>query len=229
MLGGMNTGSSKRAAARAALELLPDAGVLGLGSGSTARYFVEGVAELVREGRRFVGVATSKATRALAEQLGIPLLDDAGPWDILVCVDGADEVSPTLDLIKGGGGAHVREKIVNLASRRNLIVVDESKLVTTLGEHRPVPIEVLPFGHQQTARRLEAHGTVALRMAGSAPLISDAGNYIYDLATGPIADPPGLDRALGTIPGVVGTGLFCGRAHLVLVAGAAGVTKLQRG
>jgi ribose 5-phosphate isomerase A len=112
----MSNDEAKRRAARAALELLPESGVIGLGTGSTTHFFIEGVGELVRAGRRLVGLPTSKQSRALATQCGIPLLDDAGPWQIDLCVDGADEVSDTLDLIKGGGAAHTREKIVNFAS-----------------------------------------------------------------------------------------------------------------
>ncbi|HYO96246.1 MAG TPA: ribose-5-phosphate isomerase A, partial [Polyangiaceae bacterium] len=111
---------NKRLAARAALELLPEAGVIGLGTGSTTRYFIEGIAELQRAGRAYVGVPTSELSRSFAQILGMALLDDAGPWDIALCVDGADEVSAGLDLIKGGGGAHAREKIVNFASRLNV-------------------------------------------------------------------------------------------------------------
>src|ERR1041384_5629890 len=125
----MSSDHMKRQAAHAALAHLPEAGVLGLGTGSTTRWFIEAVGELVRSGRRFSAVPTSTASRRLAEQLGIPLLADHDAWQIDVCVDGADEVSEALDLIKGGGGAHTREKIVNYASRRNVIIVDESKLV----------------------------------------------------------------------------------------------------
>lgn len=218
----------KRQAAHAALELLPKEGLIGLGSGSTAHYFIEGVAERVRAGHAYVGVPTSERSRQLAEQLGIPLLSDEGPWDILVCVDGADEVSRDFDLIKGGGGAHAREKIVNFAARRNLIVVDESKLSTHLGERFAVPVEVLPFGHLQTLERLRAHGSPTLRLAGGAPYRTDSGNFIYDLQTGPIAAPAELDVELKGIPGVVETGLFCGRADVVLVARANGVEELRR-
>jgi len=132
---------AKRAAARAAIGELPEHGLVGLGSGSTSRIFVEELAPHVRAGRKLVGVPTSESTRALAAGLGIPLLGDEGPWDIDVNVDGADEVSATLDLIKGGGAAHAREKIVNYAARRNVIIVDESKLSSRLGEKWPVPVE----------------------------------------------------------------------------------------
>ncbi|HET9953065.1 MAG TPA: ribose-5-phosphate isomerase RpiA, partial [Polyangiaceae bacterium] len=224
----MNAEQQKRHAARTALEFLPDAGILGLGTGSTTRYFIEGVSELVKNGRDYSGVPTSEQSRLLASSLGIPLLGDDGPWDVLLCVDGADEVSEELDLIKGGGGAHTREKIVNFASRRNVIVVDESKLSRRLGERRGVPVEVLPFAHHETAHLIGAYGTAVLRYQGSGPLRTDSGNLIYDLECGPISDPRSLDMALKTIPGVVETGLFCGRADAVIVARTSGIEVLKR-
>jgi ribose 5-phosphate isomerase A len=224
----MSSDEMKRQAALAALSLLPEAGVLGLGTGSTTRWFIEAVGELVRRGRRFSAVPTSKASRLLAEQCGIPLLDDAGPWKIDICVDGADEVSRSLDLIKGGGGAHTREKIVNHAAQKNVIIVDDSKLVERLGEKRKVPLELLPFGFRTSLDALRAHGEPELRGSPGAPFMTDSGNYIVDLATGPIANPGELDQALRGFPGVVETGLFVGRADVVIVAAASGVTQLRR-
>jgi ribose 5-phosphate isomerase A len=225
---------AKRAAARAALGELPEAGIVGLGTGSTSRIFVEELAPRVRAGRKLVGVPTSESTRALAESLGIPLLGDEGPWAIDVNVDGADEVSAGLDLIKGGGGAHAREKIVNYAARRNVVIVDGSKLSARLGEKWPVPVEVLPFAHGETRAHLGRLGEPVLRHKDGAPWRTDAGNLIYDLRVAPIDDPAALDRALRGIPGVVETGLFVGRADVVLVAeagdgGSAGaVRRLER-
>lgn len=224
----MNFEELKRRAAHEAVELLPESGVLGLGSGSTARYFIEAVAQLVRVGRAFSGVPTSEESRALAERLGIPLLQDDGPWDIQLCVDGADEVSQELDLIKGGGGAHTREKLVNFASQLNVIVVDESKLSNKLGQRCAVPVEVLCFAHRETAYLLSAHGKPTLRLAGSEPFRTDSGNYIYDVHAGAVSDPADLEIALKTIPGVVETGLFCARADLVIVAGESGIRELRR-
>ena len=211
----------KRAAARAALAELPDAGVIGLGTGSTTRLFVEEVGALVRAGRKLVGVPTSAATRAQAEQLGIPLLSDDGPWPIDVTIDGADEVDPRLDLIKGGGGALTREKIVNYASARNVIIVDESKLSPRLGTRYALPLEVLPFAHLATARHLALYGEPTLRATRT-----DSGNLIYDLAVAPISDALALDRALHALPGVVETGLFLGRADVLFVASPTGVRRL---
>jgi ribose 5-phosphate isomerase A len=218
----------KRTAARAALSELPREGVIGLGSGSTAHLFVEELAVLVAQGLRIVGVPTSEATRTQAVRLGIPLLEDDGPWVIDVNVDGADEISVTLDLIKGGGGAHAREKIVNYAAKRNVIIADVSKMSTRLGERSALPVEVLPFAHKTTRDHLVRLGAPRLRMAGDVPLRTDAGNFIYDLVTGPIADAQSLDHALRAIPGIVETGLFIGRADVVIVADANGARRLER-
>jgi len=217
----------KREAAREALALLPERGVVGLGSGSTAELFIEEVGRLVASGREIVGVPTSDASRRQAAELGIPLLDDGGPWEIDVCVDGADEVSDTLDLIKGGGGCHSREKIVNHAARTNVIVVDESKLSRRLGEKWSVPVEVLRFGLESTRQWLERHGRVNLREHAGRPFVTDSGNYVFDVRAGAIDDPRALDLALRSIPGVVETGLFIGRADVVVVAGANGVRQLR--
>lgn len=220
---------AKKAAARAALRFVPESGVVGLGTGSTATHFIDGVAELIREGRKLTAVPTSEQSRAQAERLGIPLAPADGPWDIAVSVDGADEVSDELDLIKGGGGAQTREKIVNEASRLNVIVVDESKLSPRLGVKWPVPVEVLAFAHLATRAALEKIGRVSLRERNGAPWLTDAGNYLYDLHVGEIPSPAELDVRIRALPGVVETGLFCGRADVVLVAGASGVRELRRG
>lgn len=219
---------AKRQAADAALALVPRKGVIGLGSGSTANLFIEGVARLVRDGYELRGVATSERSRRLAESLGIEVAADSGPWAIDVCVDGADEVSRSLDLIKGGGGCHSREKIVNFAARQNVIIVDESKLSAHLGERWPVPVEVLAFGIGSTRERLARHGRVTLRESEGRPFVTDAGNHILDVHAGIIESPAELDGALRAIPGVVETGLFVGRADVVIVAGAGGVRTLRR-
>lgn len=218
---------AKRLAAERAATLLPERGVVGLGSGSTAKLFIEAVGRLVAAGRALVGVPTSEESRALAQSLGIPLLDDDGPWSIDVCVDGADEVNDRLDLIKGGGGCQTREKIVNYSSRQNIIVVDASKLSERLGERWAVPVEVLPFGRNSTVAALSHFGNTTLRLRDGVPWKTDAGNFIFDVAVGPIADPAELDRRLRSQPGVVETGLFVGRADLVIVAGEDGVRELR--
>ncbi len=219
---------AKKAAAEAALRFVPESGIVGLGTGSTAKFFIDGVGRLVKEGRQLSAVPTSEQSRLQAESLGIPLAPIDGPWDIAVTVDGADEVSTTLDLIKGGGAAHTREKIVNHASRMNVIVVDASKLSEKLGEKWAVPIEVLSFAPAATARALSAFGTPKRREKNGAPVMTDSGNFVYDLAAGVIDDPAALDQELRAIPGVVETGLFCGRANVVLVAGADGVKELRQ-
>jgi len=218
----------KREAAHAALAELPLDGVIGIGTGSTARLFIAALGERVAAGGRYTCVPTSEASRAQARELGIPLLPDDGPWDIAVTVDGADEVDDALHLIKGGGGAHTREKIVNFSSRRNVIIVDASKLSRRLGERWPVPVEVLPFAHLATRSHLARLGAPTLRLREGAAFRTDAGNLIYDLACGPLADPRGLDAALHAIPGVVETGLFVDRADVVLIAGATGVERRAR-
>jgi ribose 5-phosphate isomerase A len=224
----MSTEPDKKLAAEAALALLPNSGVIGLGTGSTVRYFIEGVAERIRAGQDYQGVPTSQESRRLAASLGIPLLDDDGPWDVLLCVDGADEVSDDLDLIKGGGGAHTRAKIVNFASRKNAIVADDSKLSRHLGERRAVPVEVLPFAHRETHFLLSLHGEPTLRLAGGVPFRTDSGNYVYDLRTGSIHRPAELDADLRAIPGVVGTGLFCGRTDVLFVSRAGEVQRIDK-
>ncbi len=218
---------AKRAAAKAALAEIEGARVVGLGTGTTARLFVEELAARVHEGLSIVGVPTSEATRQQAAALGIPLLGDDGPWSIDVNVDGADEVSAALDLIKGGGGAHAREKIVNFASAKNVIIVDETKMSGRLGERRAVPVEVLPFAHATTRDHLGRLGLPRLRRGeGDRVFRTDAGNFIYDLRTGPIDDAAGLEQAIRLIPGVVEGGLFIGRANVVLVAGEGAVRRL---
>jgi ribose 5-phosphate isomerase A len=225
--------AQKQRAVEAAIEHLPEEGVIGLGSGSTAELFIHCVAKLVRNGRKFRGIATSVRSEQLAKELGIPLLDGSGPWKIDVCVDGADEVSDALDLIKGGGACHLREKIVNASSQVNIIVVDESKRSHKLGERWAVPVEVATFGHLATAQHLSAFGSVMPRRIdrkdpSSPRLVTDSGNYIYDVQTGTIDDPAELDVKMHQIPGVVETGLFVSRTTMVLVAGDHDVRVITR-
>lgn len=219
---------AKRAAARAALAELPEHGVIGLGTGSTTRFFIDAVGEAVKQGHRYTGVPTSEASRKQATELGIPLLSDDGPWEIDVCVDGADEVDDHLDLIKGGGGAQTREKIVNHSAKKNVIIVDATKLSKQLGEKWHVPVEVLPFAHLATKSHLAKLGEPVQRMRDGKPWLTDAGNVIYDVKCGRIADAKALDLAMKDIPGVVETGLFIHRADVVIVAAEEGIKKLVR-
>ena len=220
----------KRAAAARAVALVEDGMRLGLGTGSTAKHFVDLLAERVRGGLRVVGVPTSEATRAQAERLGVPLatLDEQPELDLTV--DGADEFDPALRLIKGGGGALLREKIVASASARMVVITDGSKRVERLGRF-PLPVEVNVFGAETTRRAilrvLEAcgcAGPVALsKKADGHAFVTDGGHVIFDCALGAIPDPEALADALVRIPGVVEHGLFLNMADAVIVAGANGV------
>jgi ribose 5-phosphate isomerase A len=218
---------AKRRAALAALDHLPEQAVLGLGSGSTASVFIDGVAEVMRAGKRFTCVATSEQSRRQALELNIPLLEDNGPWNIDLCVDGADEVSEDLDLIKGGGGCHLREKIVNASSRYNIIIVDESKLSPRLGRRSRIPVEVVVFGHASTAHKLRRYGPVTLREFDGKPWLTDGGNVIYDIAVDAIESPDQLDADIHTIPGVVETGLFVARTDMLIVGTESGVRRVK--
>lgn len=215
--------------ARRALEFVQDGTAIGLGSGRAATAFIHALGERVRAGLRVRGVPTSQGTADLAARLGIPLttLEQAFPLD--VTIDGADEVDPRLNLIKGLGGALVREKIVAASSRRLVILVDAHKLVQTLGEHKVLPVEVVPFGLALVQRRLLELGYPShVRLAEGRPFVTDNGNHILDAAVAAIADPAELDCRLHAIPGVVGTGLFLGMAHTVLVQDGATVQERQR-
>jgi ribose 5-phosphate isomerase A len=215
--------SQKRAAAERALELVRPGMTVGLGTGSTARYFIDGLGRQVREGLRVQGVVTSDESRRLAAAAGIPIVDriDGG---LDLAVDGADEIDPTLNCIKGRGGALLREKIVAHASRRFILIADESKLVGRLGRG-PVPIEVLPFLWEATSRSIESlGGRPALRMAAGEPARTDNGNLVLDTSFG-IVDA-GLGQALHGIPGVIEHGLFLGMAKAAIIASAAGIRIL---
>jgi ribose 5-phosphate isomerase A len=202
-----------------ALELVPDDARIGLGSGRAAQSFIRALGERVRSGaRRVCGVPTSEETAELARKVGIPLvaLGDADALD--VTVDGADEVDPSLNMIKGYGRAMVREKIVAACSRRLLILVGEEKMVPRLGARGKLPVEVLPFALLACQRRLQELGCRPVVWAENGrPLITDNGNNILDCAVEPIPDPALLESGLRAIPGVVGTGLFLGMADVVLV------------
>lgn len=211
-----------------ALEQVRDGMRLGLGSGRAASSFVRALGARVREGLRVRGVPTSEATGHLARELGVPLAGlEEGLLDLTV--DGADEVDPRLDLIKGYGGALVRERIVAAASRRVVILVGREKLVPVLGSRGRLPVEVLPFAAPLTIRELADLGCrPVLRLEGGRPYVTDNGNWIVDCGVRPIEAPAAFARDLRALPGVVDTGLFIGVADLVLVADAAGVQAMRR-
>lgn len=220
----------KRAAAEAAVKLVEDGMVVGLGTGSTAAFAVEALARRHGQGLRFVGIPTSQRTAAQAAAAGIPLTSFAEHRQIDLTIDGADEVERgTLNLIKGLGGALLREKIVAAASRRLAIIVDGAKLVDQLGTRAPVPVEVVAFGLEATQVTLEALGANArLRLLPSHdPFVTDSGNHILDCSFGPISDPARLEERIGRIVGVVESGLFISRAGPIFVADATGVHRLD--
>jgi ribose 5-phosphate isomerase A len=213
----------------AAAKLVPDGSLVGLGSGRAALHFVEALAVRVRDGLRVRGVPTSTGTADVAKRGGIPLvtLDDVDSIDLTI--DGADEVDRSLNLIKGLGGALIREKIVATASRRLIIVVGDEKLVPVLGARGVLPVEVVPFAQSFCEKRLKAIGLpTRLRTGPAGPFITDNGNRILDCTVSAIANPSELELTLRAIPGVVGTGLFVGMAESVLVQKADGVHVLSR-
>jgi len=212
----------KQAAARAAAELVESGSIVGLGSGSTATYAIRFLGQRVREGLEIVGIPTSQKTKQLAEQLGIPLstLDEHPQIDI--DIDGADEIDRQLNLIKGGGGALLREKIIASAARRFVVVGDSSKQVAHLGKF-PLPVEVIPFAQSLISKRIAGLGAqVSLRGAGN-PYVTDEGHHILDCTFGEIADPAALAEKLRAIPGVVEHGLFIGMAEMALIGKDRGV------
>ena len=204
---------------------------VGLGTGSTAIHATRRIAQRLQQGelRDIRAIPTSLATEAAARQLGIPLYDFDTIARIDITIDGADEVDPALNLIKGGGGAMLREKIVAQASDRFVIVVDESKLSPQLGSLFAVPVEVTDFGWQAQARCLESLGaSPTLRLDDGVPYRTDQGHRILDCAFGPIGDVVQLDAALNARAGIVEHGLFIGMAHTVVVASAGGIRELRR-
>ncbi|MCI0497300.1 MAG: ribose-5-phosphate isomerase RpiA [Thermoplasmata archaeon] len=220
--------AEKRTVGRRACELVEDGSVIGLGTGSTVFYFIERLGELVADGLEVAGVPTSRATEEVARRQGVPLTTLEEHPRLSLDVDGADEISPSLDLIKGGGGALTREKVVAAASERFVVIAEGSKLVGRLGAF-PLPVEVIPFGWSATARAVEGTGCRAtLRTVDGSPFITDNGNYIIDCEYGVIDDPGPLERELAVVPGVVESGLFVGMATSALVGEGAGVRTLTR-
>ena len=218
----------KEAAARASLRFVKDGQVVGLGTGSTAAYFIQLLGEQVKNGLRIRGIPSSDRSREQAAGLGIPLttLDECQQIDLTV--DGADEVDPQLRVIKGGGGALLREKIVASATTRYVIITDASKRVPVLGKF-PLPVEVIKFARAVVMKKIEALGAkVAVRCgANGKPYLTDENNYILDCRFGQIPDADGLARKLSEMPGVVEHGLFIGMASIVLIANGSQIVELH--
>jgi ribose 5-phosphate isomerase A len=212
--------------AEKALEWVCDGMIVGLGSGRASTAFIEALGRRVAQGLQIRGVPTSEASATVARRGGIPLvtLDEVDAIDLTI--DGADEVDPRGDCIKGYGGALVREKIVAAYSKRLVILIGQEKEVQQLGERGKLPVEVLPFALPLCRRRIAAlHLTSELRLMAGKPLVSDNGNYVLDVTVGPLSDPAGTEQALRAIPGLLGTGLFLGMANTILVERHGSVEK----
>jgi ribose 5-phosphate isomerase A len=223
--------SLKKEASLQALEFVQDGMTLGLGSGSTVKFFIEALGERVQKGLKITGVPTSNETARLASELGIPLLELSAKRKLDLTIDGADQVEvSTLNLIKGLGGALLREKLVAVHSSRMLVIVDESKLVDRLGGKCPVPVEVVPFAWQTTAERLEYLGAEPhLRLASDGQaLITDGGHHILDCHFASIEDAKALAAQLKSVVGVIETGLFIGVASTIIAAKQDGIVRLDR-
>jgi ribose 5-phosphate isomerase A len=230
----MSAEIAKKAAGRAAAGLVTDGMVLGLGTGSTANAFIRALGERVADGLKVTAAPTSVATEALARQCGIVILpfSDVDQFDL--CIDGADEIGPHFSLIKGGGAALLREKIIANAAREMIVIADESKRVPVLGTF-PLPVEVTPFAHELTGRALsralfaagiEAKLTLRRSPSSESPLVTDGGNYIYDAHCGAIPDPEALADRLNAVPGIVEHGLFIGLAGRIILGAPDGTTRL---
>ena len=220
----------KRQVGERAASLVEDGMVVGLGTGSTAAFVIEALGRRWSEGLRFVAIATSERSAAQAAALGIALSGFAAHGEIDLTIDGADEIERgTLNLIKGLGGALLREKIVAAASRRLVIIADDRKMVDHLGEHTPVPVEVTPFGWETAAARLgRIGGRVSPRRDAAGSLfVTDGGNLILDCHFGVIEEPAALEQRIGEIVGVIESGLFIGRAALALVGGVHGIVQYE--
>jgi ribose 5-phosphate isomerase A len=221
--------NEKEAAACASLKFVRDGQIVGLGTGSTAAYAVRALGERVHAGLKIRGIPTSVATQNLAASVGIPLTTLEEFQEIDVTIDGADEVDSRLNLVKGGGGALLREKIMASVSRQVVIIADSSKLVPALGKF-PLPVEVIRFARPVIAKRIAALGaSVSLRKdATGQPFITDEGNHILDCSFGQICDPPALARKLEGMPGIVEHGLFIDMASVVIIAKGTEISELRR-
>lgn len=222
--------SGKKIAAGKAIEYIKDGMTVGLGTGSTAYWAIQGIGEMVKKGLSIRAIATSVQSENLARELNIPIVPFAEIDHLDVTIDGADEVDQQLNLIKGGGGALLREKIVAAATKFYVIIVDESKLVRQLGAF-PLPVEVTPFGWELTERRLRELGcTPRMRVKDGVPFLTDNQHYILDCSFGPIADPAKLHRQVSDITGVMEDGFFIGMANVVISGAPGGEIKiLKRG
>lgn len=225
----MANDQEKEAAARASLRFVKDGQVVGLGTGSTAAYFIQMLGEQVKNGLRIRCIPSSDRSREQAASLGIPLTTLDECQEIDVTVDGADEVDPQLRMIKGGGGALLREKIVASATKQLVIIVDATKRVPVLGKF-PLPVEVIKFAQALVTKKIEGLGAeVGLRQrADGKPYLTDENNYILDCRFGQIRDADGLARRLSDMPGVVEHGLFIGMASIVLIANGSEIVELRR-
>jgi ribose 5-phosphate isomerase A len=219
----------KELAGRAAAKLVRDGDVVGLGTGSTAYFAVVALGERVKAGLKIVGIPTSIATENLARKLGIPLTTLDEHPEIDITIDGADEVDPHLNLIKGGGGALLREKVVASVTKKMVVVSDSTKVVRTLGKF-PLPVEIIPFARPVVERKLTRLGALPKLRSKSdgQPYITDNGNNILDASFGKISDPPAVARDLSNTPGVVEHGLFIGFAKLALIGQNDGVKEMQK-
>jgi ribose 5-phosphate isomerase A len=222
----MTTEKIKQAVAKRAAEFVTEGMTLGIGTGSTARHLLHALAARMQNGLRFRGVPTSEETEELALQLNIPIvhIDDAG--EIQLAIDGADEVTQHLDLIKGGGGAFLQEKMVAFAAKRFIVIGDESKLVTTLGKF-PLPVEVVPYGIERIKEHIKNLGCndAVLRYRNEKIFITDHAHHVLDCHFGIIADPAALNAKLKEIPGVVETGLFLQMADVAIIGHGDGTIK----
>lgn len=220
----------KQAAAEVAVGLVENGMIVGLGTGSTAKFAVEALGKRVKEGLHIVGIPTSEATARQARGVGIRVSSLAEYTEVDLTIDGADEIQRgTLNLIKGHGGALLREKVVASSSKRLVIIADETKLVDQLGTHFAVPVEVVPFGWQAAERKLQKLGAHTILRPGpdEKPFVTDGGNFIVDCSFSPIADPAALNQELNSVVGVVEHGLFLKMTSRAIVAGQDGVKVLQ--
>ena len=218
-----NADASKRSAARKAADYVEDGMTLGIGTGSTARHFIDALGEMIAGGWTLSGVPTSEETHRLAATAGVTMIDPDEHTEIALAVDGADEVDPTLNLIKGGGGALLREKIVANAAKKFIVIADQSKRVATLGVF-PLPVEIEAFASNLTINQIRRAFVTSgfkppkmeIRTHRGTPFRTDGGNLIVDCQAGAISDPPALEAALLRIPGVIECGLFCAMADIVI-------------